>query len=51
MILLNGTLLLRTKHYSLSGKGLDTAYSLTPLNAYQEFWHSWKTFNPQTTTY
>ena len=51
MILSNDTLLLRTKHFSLNGKGLDTAYSLTPLNAYQEFWHSWKTFNPKTATY
>ena len=51
MILSNDTLLLRTKHFSLNGKGLDTVYSLTPLNAYQEFWHSWKTFNPKTATY
>ncbi len=24
---------------------------LTPLQAYQEFWHSWRTFNPLTTRY
>ena len=25
--------------------------ALTPLNAYQEFWHSWSTFHPRTTKY
>ncbi len=35
-------------HFTLQGKGIDTSYSLKPLLAYQEFWHSWKTFNPGT---
>jgi len=25
--------------------------ALQPVQAYQEFWHSWRTFRPQTTTY
>lgn len=41
--------LLYTKHlFAINGKGIDTAYSLKPLPAYQEFWHSWRTFNPDT---
>jgi hypothetical protein len=35
-------------HFTLQGKGIDTTFSLKPLQAYQEFWHSWKTFNPLT---
>ena len=35
-------------HFTLQGKGIDTAFSLKPLQAYQEFWHSWQTFNPLT---
>lgn len=34
--------------FSIDGKGIDTSYSLQPLPAYQEFWHSWRTFNPNT---
>jgi hypothetical protein len=41
----NDTLLLGTRHYTLNGKGTDTSFSLKPLPAYQEFWHSWRTFN------
>lgn len=33
-------------HFRIDGKGIDTSYSLKPLPAYQEFWHSWLTFNP-----
>jgi len=35
-------------HFRIDGKGIDTSYSLKPLKAYQEFWHSWSTFNPAT---
>ena len=35
--------------YALSGQG--TAGRLEPLNASQEFWHSWRTFQPATTRY
>ncbi len=42
------TLLYANRFFSIDGRGIDTAYSLTPLPAYQEFWHSWRTFNPGT---
>ncbi|HET6994559.1 MAG TPA: DUF3179 domain-containing (seleno)protein [Chitinophagaceae bacterium] len=35
-------------HFGIDGRGIDTSYSLKPLQAYQEFWHSWRTFNPGT---
>ena len=35
--------------YAFSGQG--PAGALEPLSASQEFWHSWKTFQPATTTY
>jgi len=45
------TLLYAKRLFTINGKGIDTAYSLKPLPAYQEFWHSWKTFNPNTKRY
>lgn len=42
------TLLYRSRFFRIDGKGLDTTYSLKRLPAYQEFWHSWQTFNPGT---
>jgi len=46
---LNGdTLLLDNHKYRIDGKGIDTSFSLKPLPASQEFWHSWRTFNPGT---
>lgn len=47
-ILKNDTLSSGGRHYRIDGKGIDTSFSLKPLAAYQEFWHSWKTFNPGT---
>jgi len=47
----NDILLLGNKHFTLNGKGIDTTYSLKPIFATQEFWHSWLTFNPQTKKY
>jgi uncharacterized protein DUF3179 len=35
-------------HFRIDGKGLDTSFSLKPLHASQEFWHSWRTFYPDT---
>ena len=35
--------------YALSGEGVDGR--LEPLNASQEFWHSWRTFQPGTSRY
>ena len=42
------TLLYNSHRYRIDGKGIDTSYSLKPLPGYQEFWHSWRTFNPGT---
>jgi Protein of unknown function (DUF3179) len=44
----NDTLSSGEHRYRIDGKGIDTSFSLKPLPAYQEFWHSWKTFNPGT---
>ena len=49
---LNGdTLKLNGHHYRIDGQGIDTSFSLKPLRASQEFWHSWRTFNPGTEKY
>ena len=42
------TLLFDNHKYRIDGKGMDTSFSLKPLPASQEFWHSWRTFNPTT---
>jgi len=42
------TLLFDNHKYRIDGKGIDTVFSLKPLPASQEFWHSWRTFNPGT---
>lgn len=34
--------------YRIDGTGTDTTYRLRSLPAYQEFWHSWRTFHPAT---
>jgi len=47
----NDTILYNNHNYRIDGKGIDTSYSLKPLPAYQEFWHSWRTFNPATKKY
>ena len=41
-------LTLGNHHFATDGKGIDTSFNLKPLPAYQEFWHSWKFFNPGT---
>jgi len=46
---LNGdTLFFNNYKLRIDGKGIDTSFSLKPLPASQEFWHSWRTFNPGT---
>jgi hypothetical protein len=45
------TLLFKGNHYKINGKGIDTTFSLKPLPAYQEFWHSWRTFNTNSEKY
>jgi hypothetical protein len=49
--MVNDTLLLNNKHFRIDGTGIDTSYSLKQLPAYQEFWHSWRTFQPDTKKY
>lgn len=44
----NDTLIQNKLKYTIDGKSLDGGKSLKPLPAYQEFWHSWRTFNPGT---
>ncbi len=40
------------KKYNLSGQPLQPgAAALKAITAYQEFWHSWRTFHPETTKY
>ena len=50
-ILNNDTLMMNAHQYKINGQGIDTTYSLKPLPAYQEFWHSWRTFNSATQKY
>ena len=48
----NDTLFLKDKPYDFSGRDLaPSASHLKKVKAYQEFWHSWKTFHPTTTHY
>ena len=50
-ILHNDTLVMNNYKFRINGKGIDTSFSLKSLPAYQEFWHSWRTFNPGTMKY
>lgn len=48
----NDTLRSDTLLYNLAGKSLTKdVVSLKKVNAYQEFWHSWRTFHPKTERY
>ncbi len=49
--LVNDTIRFNDRSLRIDGKGIDTSFSLKPLPAYQEFWHSWRTFNPGTKKY
>ncbi len=44
----NDTIFFDEKHYKINGEAIDTTVSLKPLPAYQEFLHSWNTFNADT---
>ena len=44
----NDTLILGNLQYTINGKGIGNKAALKSLPAYQEFWHSWKTFNADT---
>lgn len=43
------SLVSRNNAYGLDGRG--SSGTLEPVFASQEFWHSWRTFHPSTTTY
>ncbi|HMG92770.1 MAG TPA: DUF3179 domain-containing (seleno)protein [Chryseolinea sp.] len=48
----NDTLCLKEKRYNFSGRDLTTLSDrLRMVKAYQEFWHSWRTFHPNTKQY
>jgi Protein of unknown function (DUF3179) len=44
----NDTIAYDAHKYRVDGTGIDTSYSLKALPASQEFWHSWRTFHPNT---
>lgn len=44
--LINDTIIVSGRHFRIDGKGIDTTGSLKRVQAYQEFWHSWRTFHP-----
>jgi hypothetical protein len=48
-ILRHDSLVAGTRTYALNGRG--AADSLTSVNASQEFWHSWREFQPRTERY
>ena len=48
-VLRGDSLVAGQRTYALSGIG--PSGRLAPLNASQEFWHSWRTFHPGTTRY
>lgn len=48
-VLKGDTIMAGGHKYRIDGKGIDTTAQLKQIPAYQEFWHSWRTFNPNTT--
>jgi len=50
-IIRNDSLIAGTARYDFSGKASDGSQSLAKVSAYQEFWHSWRTFHPDTEKY
>ncbi|MGZ3845103.1 MAG: DUF3179 domain-containing (seleno)protein [Flavisolibacter sp.] len=49
--IIGDTLLSGEGKYMIDGTAINSKASLRPLPAYQEFWHSWKTFHPGTQRY
>jgi len=50
-LLRSDTIVVNDKIYNFAGHGLTTPDNLKKLKAYQEFWHSWRTFHPNTKQY
>lgn len=44
----NDTIRINDKKFALTGVGIDTSLHLQRVKAYQEFWHSWQSFQPAT---
>ncbi len=44
----NDTLFVDKNIYRLDGRGINNTADLQHLSASQEYWHSWRTFNPET---
>lgn len=44
----NDSLRIEGNAYDLAGRSADKKMQLQAIPVYQEFWHSWKTFQPQT---
>jgi len=49
-IIRNDSLISAPHHYDFAGRSAD-GKKLKAVKAYQEFWHSWKTFHPDTEVY
>jgi len=47
----NDSLYLEKTAYDFNGVSSNNTSSLKKINAYQEFWHSWRTFYPETEKY
>jgi hypothetical protein len=47
----NDSLISQKQRFDLKGTNTDLKISLKKVNAYQEFWHSWQTFHPNTHRY
>ena len=48
LVVLNDTLLYNNSRFKIDGRGIDNSSSLKRVPAYQEFWHSWRTFHKNT---
>ncbi|MEO7990691.1 MAG: DUF3179 domain-containing (seleno)protein [Chryseolinea sp.] len=44
----NDTLFTANKVFNFAGRSVNSTESLKKVSAYQEFWHSWRTFHPDT---
>jgi len=47
-LLRNDTIVVNEQVYNFGGHGLNSSDNLRRIKAYQEFWHSWRTFHPNT---
>jgi hypothetical protein len=50
-VLKNDTLNADNQKFNLRGESTDNTSKLLKINTYQEFWHSWQTFHPDTKQY